>query len=128
LVKRRLWVDLRHSPRLIGANDIEANPDDPEYTPTISAPTNADARQIGKDIRVLDAIDRTGESTSCCRWRSATITWSSPIGLSGAARRVTKSAGCAHIRGDDSSTGTTDNPDLQKRAVRRSRMALRFQV
>ena len=51
-----------------------------------------------------------------------------PIGLSGAARRVTKSAGCADIHGDDFSTGTTDHPDLEKRAVRRSRMALRFQV
>ena len=40
---------------------IKANPGDPKYTLTISAPTNADAREIGKDIRVLDATDRTGE-------------------------------------------------------------------
>jgi hypothetical protein len=40
---------------------IEANPGNPEYTLTISAPTNADTREIGKGIRVLDATDRTGE-------------------------------------------------------------------
>jgi DNA-binding winged helix-turn-helix (wHTH) protein len=51
-----------------------------------------------------------------------------PIGLSGAARRVTKLAGCAHIHGDDSSTGTTDHPDLEETAVRRSRTALRLQI
>jgi hypothetical protein len=54
---------------------IKANRGDPGYKLTISAPTNADAREIeaaivadprrsgelGEDIRVLDTTDRTGE-------------------------------------------------------------------
>jgi hypothetical protein len=54
---------------------IEAKPGDPEYKLTISAPTNADVREIdativadrrrsgdlGEDIRVVNAIDRAGE-------------------------------------------------------------------
>ena len=55
---------------------IEANHADPEFTLTVSAPTNADAREIGAAIRtelrragrlapdatVLDATDRIGET------------------------------------------------------------------
>jgi len=55
---------------------IEANRDDPGFKLTISAPTNADAREIGtairaerqrigelgKDVRVLDATGRTGDT------------------------------------------------------------------
>ena len=47
--ERLLWVDLRHSPRLTGAG-IEAKRVDPGYKLTISAPTNADAREIDAAI------------------------------------------------------------------------------
>jgi len=91
---------LRHSPRLPPSWSIGA---------------------LGEDISVVNAIDRTGEVYQL-PLAIGDHHLQLPIGLSGAARRVTKSAGCAHIQRDDSSTGTTDHPDLEKGAVRRPRM------
>ena len=55
---------------------LEANRDDPEFKLTVSAPTNADAREIGTairaerrragrlgdDVKITDAIDRNGDT------------------------------------------------------------------
>jgi hypothetical protein len=58
------------------AERLAANRDDPDFTLTISAPTNTDAReigaairgrrrqadQLGPDVKTIEAIDRTGEN------------------------------------------------------------------
>jgi hypothetical protein len=77
---------LRHSPAAHWRERVEANRDDPEYQLTISAPTNADTREIctairadrrclgelGEDIRAVNAVDRTDEIYAL-RFRSSQV-------------------------------------------------------